>query len=137
MVVSRTTYADMLGRPYVEGGGDLREGLSCSGAVLELLRRIGLEPPAGALPLGQTEAPAHLADQEAGESPWRRVGATRADAKLPGDIVLLELPNGRHHVAVALGDRTFLSSDERRGVHTLNIRCVLGEVVGVYRLRPA
>lgn len=135
--MTQELHTDLVGRPYLEGGGDPAEGLSCSGAVLELLRRLGFEVPPGALPLGHDRSSACLADAASEASPWVRVGSTLAAAKRPGDVVLMRLQNGRHHVAAALGDGTFLSADAKRGVHVMRLRRILGEVLGVYRLRRA
>jgi cell wall-associated NlpC family hydrolase len=134
-VIPRELYADLLGRPYAVAGGDPATGLCCSGVALEVLRRMGRELPEDALPLAPSAAPAALSSAAATGSCWERIGSTRAAARIPGDIVLLDLPSGEHHVAVAVGNGVFLSSDERRGVHALRLRAIVGKVLGAYRLR--
>jgi len=139
MKVPRSLYLDLLSRPYAEGGASPPSGLCCSGAVLELLVRLGKTVPEGALPLGQEAVPAHLADVGAPVSPWARVGDEPTDAALHGDVVLQRRTDGTHAVWGYLGDGDFLTSAKGRGVFEAGARVLYrpesGTTLGVYRLK--
>lgn len=128
---------ELVGRPHRYTRPDNARALDCAQACAEALRRLGLEDAAAALPVADS-----LAVREsiigARPSPWRRIGRDSHDARIVGDIVLVESPNSNLGVwvLVDVARSLFLTSTLREGVHLAHRRSLHG-VHSVWRYDPA
>jgi len=130
-------WRDLLGRPFkLHGCGP--DGMDCSTVAEEVLRRLGMTPPA----TNPFRSPDHSGEEmttyfSSMEAAYKQIGDKGADARKEGDVVLAKDPAGRPTLMYVLVDEvtgTFLTAEHGGGVRATR-RFLLGDVTGVYRLQ--
>lgn len=142
--MNRVEYYDLLGRPYdASHRADSPLRADCAAVAAEVLRRVhGLdpfwEPKRGGDSYDWRRLFLHsLADMD---SHFSKVGDSVSEATIVGDLVVCGLEGFRSprsvYTLVELDPKTFLTSSEARGVHTVPVGRVVEpgtRVLGVYR----
>ena len=134
-------YADLLGRPWSLHGSSER-GMDCSTLAEEVLRRLGLDPPATS-PYRVRGGSSHFKELEDclsdNAAHYERLGAELSDARCEGDLVLVTPVCGQGRGLFVLADAAhglFLTCTQGTGVVAVGrpvLHRLQQEIVGVYR----
>jgi cell wall-associated NlpC family hydrolase len=119
-------WADLLKVPFADGGSDPTSGIDCSGTVLIVLKRLGVDITRAAF---REDAGEHFED-------WKLLGHRVDDAVELGDVILSD-PDGCGfgcHVSVLVNvhNRTTLTAHKDRGVIAMPANRIRN-VVGAFR----
>lgn len=100
---AKILFGDLVGLPYVAGGSS-EEGCDCIGIGRMALERMGAPLEEGDLPVTEGDLWANIERLIGDESsPWEEVGSDSTSARLLGDMLLSQTPDGAH-VAVLVDE---------------------------------
>jgi len=128
-------WRDLLGRPFRQHGTDER-GMDCTTVAEEILRRLGMKPPASNPFRGSAVVGTEIDDYFGSLDAYQLIGRDHRAAKKNGDVVLAKDKMGIPSAMYVLVDDergTFLTAEHAGGVRAAR-RLQIADIHAVFRL---
>jgi len=123
---------ELVGKRFVNGGRDVKNGLDCWGLVMEVFKHFGVTVPDFSVNAFAFQAIDALAKKATGLSSWKEVYRP-IDTDAPLVVLMRMHPKLITHAGVFIGNNRIIHTTKATGVITTRADALKSRIVGYYK----